>query len=224
MSVAGVIFPAFVSIVKNATPLPNRPAGTDFLFTSTNFGDPVNFFLDDDADATLSNTETRQITDFVNPITVTEPPISGWSISNLVCVEADGGLGTTADSTPQAPGTLGPTANIIAQEGELIQCTFSNVQANPTAAEVSAEGRVVTAKGAGIAGISVKLTNASTGAVKTTTSDASGNFRFEDLEIGNFYVVTGATKGYTYNQVQFAPDDNVTGIKIVASTATKGGR
>jgi hypothetical protein len=224
LKVSSVTFPAIIRIVKDATPFPGHPTGTDFVFTSTFFGTPSSFFLDDDADPTLSNVEVRTTTDFVNPITVTEASQSGWSISNLTCVDADGGLGFTADSTPQAPGTLGPTATIRVQEAELVQCTFSNVESAPTAAGVSAEGRVVTSKGAGIAGISVKLTNANTGAVSTTTSDASGNFRFEDLEIGNFYVVTGATKGYTYNQVQFVPDDNVTGIKIVASTATKGGR
>ena len=161
-------------------------------------------------------------------------PPGGWQILDISCTDANGGLGSTANSLPQ-PGTYGQippnpvgfplnqaTANM--NEAELVSCVFTNGRSQPTAADVSAEGRVATAKGVGLAGISVKLTNAGTGVVKTTTTDASGNFIFEGLDVGNLYVVTGASKGYTYTQLQFIPDDNISGLTIVATAATKGGR
>ena len=67
---------------------PNGP--TDFAFTG-NIGMPNAFSLDDDADATLSNTET--ITDVApGTYTVTETdPTPGFDLTGLSCVDSDAG-------------------------------------------------------------------------------------------------------------------------------------
>jgi hypothetical protein len=244
LSVADVIFPAVIQIRKSVTTFGGAIVSTQsFPFTSPstylNSGTdaPItSFSLVDDLAVPDPNWVTGTIQKgktltFGTVLTFTEGQVFGWGSSGVTCAQFDAGFGASVAGVviatgigSQGPPFVGPFANITAQEGAGIRCTFSNLQGAPTAADVSAEGRVTTSKGAGIAGITVKLTNATTGAVTTTTSDASGNFIFEGLEVGNFYVVTGATKGYSYTQQQFVPNDNVTGLTIIASTATKGGR
>ena len=243
MKVEAEGFPAKLLIRKEVAIFgsPGNVSSEGFIFTSS-FGDPFTLY-DDGVGLPPPNDTTPDFMVFDFPLAVGETttanvnellPPGGWQILNIACTDADGGLGTTANSLPQ-PGTYGQippnpvgfplnqaTANM--NEAELVSCVFTNGRSQPTAADVSAEGRVATAKGVGLAGITVKLTNATTGAVTTTTSDASGNFIFEGLEVGNLYVVTGASKGYSYTQQQFVPNDNVTGLSIIASTATKGGR
>ena len=223
LSAGAVVFPARVRIFKDAIPLIAGNAQT-FSFTSTNFGDPLDypssaFTLNDngtDADG-FSNVETRLIEDFLPEITVTENTSIGfgWSLTNLVCVDSDGGFGFTANSTPQAPGTLGPTATIRVQEGELVDCTFTNSQQQPTAAKVTVDGRTVGTNGRGIAGVTVTLTNAASGETKTATSNTFGFFSFTNVEVENSYILTASSSRYTFDPLSFALEDTLSGLVLV---------
>jgi uncharacterized repeat protein (TIGR01451 family)/LPXTG-motif cell wall-anchored protein len=93
-----------ITIVKDAQPNSDQ----DFSFTTTGTG-LSDFFLDDDADGTLSNTQTFAD---LNPGTygVAESALSGWTQTSATC--SDGS----------------PVNAISLQAGENITCTFVNVR------------------------------------------------------------------------------------------------
>ncbi|MGO0999726.1 DUF7933 domain-containing protein [Lysobacter sp. CA196] len=102
-----------ITIVKDALP----DDAQDFVFNTT--GDGLSgFTLDDDGDATLSNTRTfTGLT--AGSYTVTESAVPGWSLSELSCTDPDSG--TTAN--------LGTgTAAIDLDTGEHITCTYTNTR------------------------------------------------------------------------------------------------
>ncbi|MEO6588194.1 MAG: hypothetical protein ABIP06_02600, partial [Pyrinomonadaceae bacterium] len=142
-----VLFPALVTIIKDAVP----NFGTDFSFTiSGPAGITPNstFTLDDDDDPTLSNTQIISgVTSFGagNEITVTEANTPGWMLTNISCVESNGGLGTTADSTTSVGNR---NATIRTQEGEAITCTFTNEIV--LAAGASIDGVITDSLGSGL--------------------------------------------------------------------------
>jgi uncharacterized repeat protein (TIGR01451 family) len=98
-----------ITIIKDA--LPND--AQDFAFTSVSLG---NFSLDDDSNATLTNTKT--VTNLVpGAYSVTEGAVAGWDLTGLTCNDANGNtnLGTR-------------TANIALDPGEEVTCTFTNTK------------------------------------------------------------------------------------------------
>lgn len=111
-----------LTIVKDA-----RPDGpTDFAFTGTGSdltygGDvPASFSLDDDANATLSNT-----TSFLahpQTVTITEGPAAGWSLDDLTC-SGTGSAGVTKDKANR-------NISVALKAGDDITCTFVNTQPN----------------------------------------------------------------------------------------------
>ena len=98
-----------ITIIKDTVP----DAAQDFSFTD-NIAAPNAFTLDDDADGTLSNTQT-----FTNvapgTFTVTEAAVAGYT-TTVACVDPDGGS-TTAGTN---------VATIDLDPGETVTCTFTN--------------------------------------------------------------------------------------------------
>ncbi|HSR68861.1 MAG TPA: Ig-like domain-containing protein [Acidobacteriota bacterium] len=106
-----------ISIVKDT--VPDDPQ--DFDYTATGGLSPSNFSLDDDADGTLSNTQT--FLDIVpGSYTVSEAAAAGFDLTSLSCVDSDGG-GTASSGDP---GTGVATINLDA--GETVTCTFTNTK------------------------------------------------------------------------------------------------
>ncbi len=101
-----------IEVIKNA-----NPAGpTDFTFTT--IGPGINdFSLDDDSDATLSNSVAfGGLAD--GAYSFTEQSVSGWSLNNVVCSGA-----VTSTITTNATGVA-----INLGGGESLVCTFNNQQ------------------------------------------------------------------------------------------------
>jgi serine protease AprX len=69
------------------------------------------------------------------------------------------------------------------------------VNAAPTAAGSAISGHVATADGAPLAGVTVNLSGAST---RKTITDSNGNYRFDGVSSGSFYMVTPARVNYTF--------------------------
>ena len=105
---------ASLTIIKDA--IPN--SAQDFAYTSTGGLSPSSFTLDDDADATETNTRT-----FSNILpgaySVTEGAVSGWSLTNLTCT--GGGANTSTALATR-------TATIGLDPGENVTCTFENTK------------------------------------------------------------------------------------------------
>jgi hypothetical protein len=69
----------------------------------------------------------------------------------------------------------------------------------PTAATVSVGGRIMTTSGKGIGNVAVTMTD-SAGNVRTTVSAESGSYRFDEVEVGETYILSVRGKRYTFNQ------------------------
>jgi len=122
LSADAVIFPATVTIIKDA--VPNDPQ--DFNFTATGGLTPSTFILDDDADGTHSNTQLYSnilVTDQNgNDYTLTETAVSGWVLSfgSPPCTV------TSPNGGSQSVATNGIDINL--REGENVTCVFTNTE------------------------------------------------------------------------------------------------
>jgi hypothetical protein len=167
LSADAVTFPATMTIVKDVV------GGTDpqdFSFTETgsNLLNPTSFVLDDDADATHSNTQTystgTSITNFTS-YTFTEGAVTHWSVSfgDPVCTVTSGNGGTQTGSV------VNRSVTINLKEGENVTCTFFNTHNvnGPTIATTlsSSTGNI---------GDTVHDSSTLTGA----TSDAGGSVKY----------------------------------------------
>ena len=120
-----------IEIIKNTNP--DDPQ--DFGFTEDITGGAGSFTLDDDADATLSNSETFE---FVKPGTynVTEaPPEAGWDLTDIVCSSTStpastftylGGADTGDNQTFEPGDTTAVVA--LAFGDDTVSCTFTNTE------------------------------------------------------------------------------------------------
>lgn len=92
-------------------------------------------------------------------------------------------------------------------------------QLAPTAASVSISGRIRDVEGRGVTGSELKLTNLSTGEVRTALSSTFGFYRFDEIPVGETYSLTVTSKRYLFD-----PDvriislaDELTDIDFTAS-------
>ena len=69
----------------------------------------------------------------------------------------------------------------------------------PTAAEVTAGGRVLTTDGRGIRNVLITMTGAN-GESRTAISSAFGYFRFDNVAAGGTYIFSVRAKRYTFSQ------------------------
>jgi hypothetical protein len=67
----------------------------------------------------------------------------------------------------------------------------------PTAALVSVSGRVLTNDGQGIRNVFVKLTD-SAGTIRVRQTTSFGYFRFEEVEVGQTYIMEISSKKFTF--------------------------
>ena len=70
------------------------------------------------------------------------------------------------------------------------------VSSVPTATQASISGQITTADGQPLAGVTIQMSG---GGSRKTITDSDGNYRFENVDSGNFYTVTPARVNYTFN-------------------------
>jgi subtilisin-like proprotein convertase family protein len=101
-------------------------------------------------------------------------------------------VGVTA---AQANGTWTLTFLDCAQ-GDTGTVTAANLTIlTPTAASGTVSGRITTPDGSPLGGAVIYLNGA---ASRTTVTDSSGNYHFDDLDTGNFYTVTPSLANYSF--------------------------
>ncbi len=110
-----------ITIVLNSIP----DHAQDFSFTGLgaggyNFGG--GFSLDDDTDGTLPNTRTF-IPLIPGTYTLTQGSVSGWSLTDLVCIDPDSGSTTDLGTA---------TATMDLDAGENVICTYTDTQLIPS--------------------------------------------------------------------------------------------
>jgi hypothetical protein len=226
LSVDAVIYPAVVTVIKRVINLDGTFAST-FAFgfqttTGASTAFPANFTLTD-SDPTSPGGASRQDTNVqlfaaANTITIVENQTANnrYILTGLTCTEVGVGLNPVVNTTWNL-GTR--TATIIPDEAESITCTFTNSEQTTTAAPSSISGRVLSSFGAGIGGVRVSVFSPATGTTLTRTTNQFGYYTFNDLETGEFYMVTVSSKRYTFsdNTRSFTLNDSIGDLDFTAN-------
>lgn len=113
-----------------------------------------------------------------------------------------------------------PTAQSVSSStGALLTTVYTpgTVQIGSTAAGVELAGKVLTPDGRGVRGVVVSL-RAADGTVRTATTNSFGFYRFEDVDAGDGYVVSAASKRYRFasrviNVVDSISDADLIGLE-----------
>ncbi|HMQ04096.1 MAG TPA: carboxypeptidase-like regulatory domain-containing protein [Pyrinomonadaceae bacterium] len=87
----------------------------------------------------------------------------------------------------------------------------------PTRANATIEGQVRTDDGYAIRNALVTVTNAATGTFQFVRSDGNGQFRINEVEVGNLYIVSVQHKRYNFNDssIVLTLVDNVSGLAFI---------
>lgn len=142
-------------------------------------------------------------------------------------------------TTPLVNAPSGPPSNlfkisftVIGSNGEVSPLTFSLVQVmefavpattipgsisigEPTAADTTVAGRVLTQAGVPIARARIYLTGPD-GAIRMALSNPFGYFRFVDVPTGESYVIRAASKRYTFASQFLSVGEEITGFSLIA--------
>jgi hypothetical protein len=105
-----------------------------------------------------------------------------------------GGSSYVAASGTNITRTDGETGDGSGQNGSI-----SVAPVTPSAASVSIGGRVTTPNGRGIMNVRLTLTDSS-GQIRTATTTSLGDYRFDDVEVGDTYILSATGKRYTFSQ------------------------
>jgi subtilisin family serine protease len=131
-------------------------------------------------------------TEFVDPnvyqssVTVSEAAVPGFALSSIACVETSTGLPNAQNTTVDMANRR---ANINAEAGEAITCTFTSDQLAPTVARASVFGRAVDEYGFGVRGVSVYIVNADGTGYQSALTNSFGYYSFTGLPVGEVYIL-----------------------------------
>jgi len=155
-----------------------------------------------------------------NVITVTEEAVPGWMLATINCSETAGAGGTSSPNSTVSVSTR--SANIIAEPGEQITCTFTSQPLRTTAAGATITGRVSTSTGTGVFRARITVTDGSN-VTKTVYTNALGFFTVSDLEVGKFYFVSVSHSNYIFptDTQAFTLNDNISGLVFIAAPPPK---
>jgi hypothetical protein len=107
------------------------------------------------------------------------------------------------DSTAVATGTPGGWVD-----------TISGIACTPTAAGVEVSGRVLTPDGRGLRNATVTMTDAN-GVVRTTTTSTFGYYRFDNVAVGETYVMGVSSRNYRFTPRVVQVVDNMTDVDFI---------
>ena len=96
---------------------------------------------------------------------------------------------------------------------------FWNPLPGPTAANVSVSGRVLREDGLGIRNVSVVMSGGSLTSPRTALTTSLGYFTFDDIEVGQTYVISVVSKRYGFAQPSrlIMVTDSITDLIFAAS-------
>lgn len=213
LSASAILLNSRIIIIKQANP----ESAQGFNFSTTGTGLSPFLLTDDgvDNDATPNNITFNNL--LAGPgsgsFSVTESFMNGfYSLTGLSCAVSAGGTSTT-NTLPLS----NRTASITLQYGDTVTCTFVN--GVTTAANVSASGKTTDAFGQPIARTRVTIQNATNGEIQTAYTDTFGNYRFDNLPSGDFYIITVWNKRYVFEQdtQSFTLNDAVENVDFIAA-------
>ena len=106
--------------------------------------------------------------------------------------QSDGGSFGLTGTTGQSLAGTNSSGGAFVVRGGFWQSSFA-----PSAALVSVSGQVLQANGGGISRARINLT-APKGTTRTAISSSFGYFRFDDVEVGQTYILTVVSKRYLF--------------------------
>lgn len=124
----------------------------------------------------------------------------GFSINSSVI--AGGGGSNSSGGGFLVSGTVGqPMAGTVSAGGQFsVRGGFWSVDAlGPTAASVTISGRVQTARGNGIRNVQLTIVGGN-GVNRTVITGPFGAFHFDEIEVGQTYIITAFAKHYRFGQ------------------------
>lgn len=206
LSAAAVAPAATITIIKDAQP----NSTFSFNFTAAGQGIP-NFSLVDNGVIGPDRVTFTNLTGFGagNAVSITEGNGSPYSLVQISC---------TSSVTNNNTVNLGlRNVSIVLEAGEVVTCTFVN--SVTTAASVSVAGRTMNADGQALARTRVTIQNTSTGETRTVYTNTFGNYQFDELVVGDLYIVSVWNKRYVFEQNTrlFVLDDAISNIDFTAS-------
>ena len=124
---------------------------------------------------------------------------TGGAFTITQSVIASGGGQNSAGSTFSLDGTIGQAlAGTQSTGGSFnVRGGFWAAQFAPTAAGASISGRIKTESGKGIRNVQLTLTG-STGEIFYARSGTFGYYRFDDIPVGQSYILTVSAKRYLF--------------------------
>jgi len=146
-------------------------------------------------------------------INVTEQPVAGYQLQSISCTE------TSATGTAVSDSTISMafhSANIMAEPGEDITCTFTSQPMSPTSAHVSVSGRVLTPDGRGLRNARVVIID-SQGVARTVTTSSFGYYQFDDVATGANYVIGVMSKQYRFTSRLVQVADTLTDANFIGT-------
>lgn len=190
---------AKIIIKKHATP----PSDQKYDFTASPGLTPNIFHLVDDSP---TSDPMRMFTvDSFNVKTITETFMGTYTLRSIDCTVDIGTGGTPAPIR---------TSNSIAidiKPGDQVTCTFNNDFL--TAASVSVSGRVFDLSGRGLSRAGVSITDLY-GNVRMVTTNSFGYFRFEEIDVGETYVMNVRHKYYNFNPQTISINEDILGLNF----------
>ena len=131
------------------------------------------------------------------------------------------GGGTSTGSVYQIVGTVGqPVAGTTSTNASftLRGGFFTPAPFAPTAALASVSGRVLTADGRGIRNVAVMLTGAG-GETRMAFSSSFGYFTFENVQVGEVYILSVRAKQFQFSQSSLAisVQEDLSDINFIAN-------
>ena len=122
-------------------------------------------------------------------------PVAGQSLPPGITLSTGGLL----SGTPTAARNYVFTVKATDTDGIAGASQYTIQVFTPSAANVSISGRVITANNSGVRNVIVTLTGGN-GTTRTTRTGAFGNYRFEEVEAGETYIITAISKRFTFDQ------------------------
>lgn len=176
-----------ITIVKNTVP----DAAQDFSYTTTGGLSPSTFMLDDDADATLSNTREYN-NQAPGNYTVTETlPVSGYALTDLTCVVNHSESGSPTTASPSG-GSATATSTITLGNLGVVTCTYTNTRQLGAIKVIKTSSKT----GNPLAGAQFSVTGPNSFST-TLTTGADGTACVDNLPFGTYTVTeTGAPPGF----------------------------
>lgn len=134
------------------------------------------------------------------------------SVSRSGAVSVGGSYSMEATAGQAVAGNLAPTGTYLLSSG-----FWTPPDLAPTAATVTIGGRILTAEGLGIRNAVVTLTSFS-GLTRTVTSGSFGVFHFDEVPVGENYILTVHGRRHTFAEPTriLSVSESVTGLDFIA--------